>query len=156
MQKIVTSLFFQGNAEEALALYTSIFKNAKVTSRSYYGDHGPEPKGTLMAATFTLDGQEFFAINGKAPFNFTEAMSLMVRCEAQTEIDHYWCRLTADGGQEIQCGWLKDKFGVFWQIVPAKLGEWMKDARRGNAVMTTLVQMKKLDIATLQQAYDNA
>ncbi len=156
MQKIVTSLFFQGNAEEALALYTSLFKNAKITSKSLYGDAGPGPKGSLMAATFELDGQEFFAINGKAPFSFTEAMSLMVRCDTQQEIDRYWDKLSGNGGQEIQCGWLKDKFGVFWQIVPVKMAEWMKDARKGNAVMAALFKMKKLDIAELQRAYDSA
>ncbi|MGI8526080.1 MAG: VOC family protein [Pseudolabrys sp.] len=156
MQKIVTSLFFQGNAEEALALYTSLFKNAKVSSRSFYGDAGPGPKGTLLAAIFELDGQEFLAINGKAPFTFTEAISLMVRCDTQQEIDRFWSELTAGGGQEIQCGWLKDKFGVFWQIVPAKLTEWMRDAKKYNAVMAALLKVKKLDIAEMQRAYDNA
>ncbi len=154
MQKITTFLWFNNNAEEAANYYTSIFKNSKIVDVSRYGDAGPGPKGSVMVVKFQLAGQEFTALNGGPQFKFTEAISLVVNCESQQEIDEYWRKLTADGGQESQCGWLKDKFGLSWQIVPTELGKLMsaKDPTTANRVMQALLQMKKLDIAKLKQA----
>ncbi len=154
MQKITTFLWFNNNAEEAANYYTSIFKNSKILDVSRYGDAGPGPKGSVMVVKFQLAGQEFTALNGGPQFKFTEAISLLVNCESQQEIDEYWRKLTADGGQESQCGWLKDKFGLSWQIVPTELGKLMsaKDPTTANRVMQALLQMKKLDIAKLKQA----
>ena len=153
MQKITTFLWFNNNAEEAANYYTSIFKNSKILDVSRYGDVGPGPKGSVMIVKFQLAGQEFVALNGGPQFKFTEAISLMVNCDNQQEIDELWRKLTA-GGQESQCGWLKDKFGLSWQIVPTELGKLMsaKDPAKANRVMQALLQMKKLDIAKLQQA----
>ena len=153
MQKITTFLWFNNNAEEAANYYTSIFKNSKILEVSRYGDAGPGPKGSVMIVKFQLAGQEFVALNGGPQFKFTEAISLMVNCESQQEIDELWRKLTA-GGEESQCGWLKDKFGLSWQIVPTELGKLMnaKDPAKANRVMQALLQMKKLDIAKLQQA----
>jgi len=153
MQKITTFLWFNNNAEEAANYYTSIFKNSKILDVSRYGEVGPGPKGSVMIVKFQLAGQEFVALNGGPQFKFTEAISLMVNCESQQEIDELWRKLTA-GGQESQCGWLKDKFGLSWQIVPTELGKLMsaKDPAKANRVMQALLQMKKLDIAKLQQA----
>ena len=154
MQKITTFLWFNNNAEEAANYYTSIFKNSKIVDVSRYGDAGPGPKGSVMVVKFQLAGQEFVGLNGGPQFKFTEAISLVVNCESQQEIDEYWRKLTADGGQESQCGWLKDKFGLSWQIVPTELGKLMsaKDPATANRVMQALLQMKKLDIAKLKQA----
>ena len=154
MQKITTFLWFNNNAEEAANYYTSIFKNSKIVDVSRYGDAGPGPKGSVMVVKFQLAGQEFTALNGGPQFKFTEAISLLVNCESQQEIDEYWRKLTADGGQESQCGWLKDKFGLSWQIVPTELGKLLsaKDPATANRVMQALLQMKKLDIAKLKQA----
>jgi len=153
MQKITTFLWFNNDAEEAANYYTSIFKNSKILDVSRYGDVGPGPKGSVMIVKFQLAGQEFVALNGGPQFKFTEAISLMVNCDNQQEIDELWRKLTA-GGQESQCGWLKDKFGLSWQIVPTELGKLMsaKDPAKANRVMQALLQMKKLDIAKLQQA----
>ena len=153
MQKITTFLWFNNNAEEAANYYTSIFKNSKILDVSRYGEVGPGLKGSVMIVKFQLAGQEFVALNGGPQFKFTEAISLMVNCESQQEIDELWRKLTA-GGQESQCGWLKDKFGLSWQIVPTELGKLMsaKDPAKANRVMQALLQMKKLDIAKLQQA----
>ena len=153
MQKITTFLWFNNDAEEAANYYTSIFKNSKILDVSRYGEVGPGPKGSVMIVKFQLAGQEFVALNGGPQFKFTEAISLMVNCESQQEIDELWRKLTA-GGQESQCGWLKDKFGLSWQIVPTELGKLMsaKDPAKANRVMQALLQMKKLDIAKLQQA----
>ena len=153
MQKITTFLWFNNNAEEAANYYTSIFKNSKILEVSRYGDAGPGPKGSVMIVKFQLAGQEFVALNGGPQFKFTEAISLMVNCESQQEIDELWRKLSA-GGEESQCGWLKDKFGLSWQIVPTELGKLMsaKDPAKANRVMQALLQMKKLDIAKLQQA----
>jgi len=153
MQKITTFLWFNNNAEEAANYYTSIFKNSKILDVSRYGEVGPGPKGSVMIVKFQLAGQEFVALNGGPQFKFTEAISLMVNCESQQEIDELWRKLTA-GGEESQCGWLKDKFGLSWQIVPTELGKLMsaKDPAKANRVMQALLQMKKLDIAKLQQA----
>jgi len=153
MQKITTFLWFNNDAEEAANYYTSIFKNSKILDVSRYGDVGPGPKGSVMIVKFQLAGQEFVALNGGPQFKFTEAISLMVNCDNQQEIDELWRKLTT-GGQESQCGWLKDKFGLSWQIVPTELGKLMsaKDPAKANRVMQALLQMKKLDIAKLQQA----
>jgi predicted 3-demethylubiquinone-9 3-methyltransferase (glyoxalase superfamily) len=155
MQRIVPSLWFDGNAEDAIAFYCSVFKNSKVVNLSRYGDAGPGPKGSVMAATFQLDGQNFFAINGGPQFKFTPAVSFLVNCATQQEIDDYWTKLSA-GAQTQQCGWLQDKFGLSWQIVPAILGDLMKDAKKAEAVMKAILQMTKLDIATLKRAHDQA
>ena len=155
MQKITPFLWFDNQAEEAAKFYTSIFKNSKVGAISRYGDAGPGPKGSVMVVSFQLDGQEFTALNGGPQFKFTEAISLVVNCETQEEVDMFWEKLS-EGGQKIQCGWLKDKFGLAWQIVPAALPKLMSsgDAARSNRVMQALMQMDKIDIKRLQQAYD--
>jgi predicted 3-demethylubiquinone-9 3-methyltransferase (glyoxalase superfamily) len=155
MQKITPFLWFDGKAEEAMDFYVSIFKDSKVISVSRYGEGGPGPAGTVMTATFQLDGQEFMALNGGPEFKFTEAISFFVNCETQAEVDELWAKLSA-GGEEVQCGWLKDKFGLSWQIVPAALGELLgdKDAGKAAKVMQAMLQMKKIDIAGLQRAYE--
>ena len=154
MQKITPFLWFDSNAEGAAQLYTSIFKNSKILAVSRYGDAGPGPKGSVMVVKFQLEGQEFTALNGGPRFTFNEAFSFVVNCESQQEVDEYWRKLTADGGQESMCGWLKDKFGFSWQIVPTALGKLMsdKDPQRAGRVMQALLQMRKIDIATLEQA----
>jgi len=135
--------------------YTSIFKNATITSVTRYGDAGPGPKGSIMSATFELDGQEFYALNGGPMFKFSPAISFFVKCESQEEVDYYWSKLAA-GGQTNQCGWLQDKFGVSWQVVPTLLGKLLgdKDAAKANRVMQAMLKMTKLDVAGLQRAYD--
>ncbi len=155
MQKITPFLWFDGKAEEAMNFYTSIFKNSKRGRISRYGDAGPGPKGTVMVATFQLEGQEFIALNGGPHFKFTEAISLVVNCETQDEVDAFWEKLS-EGGAKGQCGWLKDKFGLSWQIVPTALGELMSDPdpEKSKRVMTAMLQMKKLDISALKRAYD--
>ncbi|HLQ59286.1 MAG TPA: VOC family protein [Gemmatimonadales bacterium] len=154
MQKITPFLWFDNNAEEAAQFYTSVFKNSRILSVSRYGDAGPGPKGSVMVVSFQLEGQQFTALNGGPPFKFSEAFSFVVSCENQQEIDYYWNKLTSGGGQESQCGWLKDKFGFSWQIVPTALGKLMsdKDATKASRVMQALLQMKKLEIATLEEA----
>ncbi len=156
MQKITPFLWFDTNAEAAAEFYVSIFKNSKILNVSRYGDAGPGPKGSVMVVNFQLAGQEFTALNGGPLFKFSEAFSLVVNCETQKELDEYWSKLTSGGGQESQCGWLKDKFGFSWQIVPTELGKLMsaKDPAKANRVMQALLQMKKLDIAKLRQAAD--
>ena len=155
MQKITPFLWFDNQAEEAMNFYVSIFKNSKTLSCTRYGDAGPGPKGTVLVASFELDGQEFIALNGGPRFKFTEAVSFVVNCETQAEIDEMWAKLSA-GGEESQCGWLKDKFGLSWQVVPPILSKLMqdKDPQKSNRVMQALLQMKKIEIATLQRAYD--
>jgi predicted 3-demethylubiquinone-9 3-methyltransferase (glyoxalase superfamily) len=157
MQKITPFLWFDTQAEEAANFYCSLFKNSKVSSVSRYGAGGPGPEGTAMSVTFTLDGQEFMALNGGPQFKFTEAISMFVNCETQAEVDELWQKLT-EGGQEVQCGWLKDKYGLSWQIVPAGLGECISgpDAEGSRRAMNAMLQMKKLDIVKLRQAYKNA
>jgi predicted 3-demethylubiquinone-9 3-methyltransferase (glyoxalase superfamily) len=154
MQRISACLWFDGQAEDAAKFYTSIFKDSKIGTVTRYGEVGPGPKGTVMTVTFELDGQEFMALNGGPEFTFNEAVSFIVHCDTQKEIDEYWEKLSA-GGQTVQCGWLKDKFGVSWQIVPTVLGELMKttDPEKMNRVMTAILGMVKLDIKRLQQAY---
>jgi predicted 3-demethylubiquinone-9 3-methyltransferase (glyoxalase superfamily) len=155
MQKITPFLWFNDQAEEAMNFYTAIFKNSKITSVSRYGEGGPGPQGSVMTATFELDGQEFMALNGGPLFTFTEAISFFVNCETQAEVDELWGKLT-EGGEESQCGWLKDKFGLSWQIVPSVLGELLNDpdAEKASRVMNAMLQMKKIDIAGLRAAYD--
>jgi len=152
MQKITPFLWFDNNAEEAAQFYTSIFKNSKILNVSRYGDAGPGPKGSVMVVNFQLEGQQFTALNGGPLFKFSEAFSFVVNCETQKEIDEYWNKLTSGGGRESECGWLKDKFGFSWQIVPTALGKLMSDPKNANRVMQALLQMKKLDIATLEDA----
>jgi len=155
MQKITPFLWFDNNAEEAINFYVSIFKNSKVVSMTHYGEAGPGPKGTVMSATFQLDGQEFFALNGGPQFKFSPAISLFVKCETQQEIDELWEKLSA-GGRKDRCGWLQDKYGLSWQIIPPVLGEMLsdKDPRKSQSVMRAMLQMDKIDIARLRQAYE--
>lgn len=155
MQKITAFLWFDGQAEEAMNFYTSIFKNSKIRSVTRYGEGGPGPKGTLMTATFTLNGQEFVALNGGPQFKFSEAISFVVNCETQAEVDESWEKLSA-GGAKNRCGWLKDKYGLSWQIVPTVLGKMLqdKDPEKSKRVMNALLKMDKLDIETLKRAYE--
>ena len=155
MQKITPFLWFDGKAEEAANFYTSIFKNSKILNISRYGEEGPGPAGTVMTVTFQLDAQEFTALNGGPVFKFTEAISFFVNCETQQEVDELWEKLS-EGGEEEQCGWLKDKYGVSWQIVPTALMEMLqdRDAEKSQRVMKAMLQMKKIDIETLRQAYE--
>ncbi|MBS1724838.1 MAG: VOC family protein [Armatimonadetes bacterium] len=155
MQKITTFMTFNDRAEEAVEFYVSIFQNSKVLKKSYYGEGMPMPAGTLMTADFVLEGQEFVALNGGPSFVFSQAFSLMVNCDTQEEIDHLWDKLT-DGGEPVMCGWLTDKFGVSWQITPRILLEMINDpdpAKAGRATQA-MMEMVKLDIATLKKAYD--
>jgi len=151
-QRITPMLWFDNQAEEAANYYCSIFKNSKVTNVSRYGDTGPGPKGSVMVAEFELDGQKFTALNGGPRFKFTEAISLVVNCEDQDEVDYYWQKLSGDGGQEVVCGWLKDKYGLSWQIVPVRLFDLMSDPTKSNKVMAAVMEMKKLDINKLEEA----
>jgi predicted 3-demethylubiquinone-9 3-methyltransferase (glyoxalase superfamily) len=152
-QKITPFLWFDGRAEEAANYYTSIFKDSKVVEVVRYGKAGPGPEGTVMIVGFELEGQRFLALNGGPQFAFTEAISLMVHCETQEEVDELWARL-ADGGEEGQCGWLKDRFGLSWQVVPSALPRLLRDPdpARSQRVMQAMLQMKKIDIARLEQA----
>lgn len=151
-QKITTFLWFDDNAEEAAAFYTAIFNDAKI--------HGTAttPDGKVLTVTFQLEGQQFIALNGGPHFHFTEAISLFVDCADQDEVDELWEKLCADGGEESQCGWLKDKYGLSWQIVPRQLGEMLgdEDPEKAQRVMNAMLQMRKIDVAALQAAYDAA
>jgi len=159
MQKITPFLWFDTQAEEAVNFYTAIFKNSKIGKVARYDDAGARvsgrPKGTVMTVAFQLEGQEFIALNGGPVFQFTEAISFVVHCQTQEELDELWDKLCA-GGRPVQCGWLKDKYGVSWQIVPTVLGQLMQaqDAGKSKRVMEALLQMTKIDIRQLQQAYD--
>lgn len=154
MSKITPFLWFDGNAEEAISLYTSVFKNSKVISMSYWGEGGPFPAGQVMMATFELDGQQFHAFDAGPMFKFNEAISMFVDCKSQEEVDHYWNALTADGGQESRCGWLKDKFGMSWQIIPTALGNYLRETDRAKSgrVMQAMMGMNKIIIADLDKA----
>jgi predicted 3-demethylubiquinone-9 3-methyltransferase (glyoxalase superfamily) len=161
MQKITPFLWFDNQAEEAANFYTSIFKNSKIASVARYGEEGAKAsgraKGTAMTVAFQLDGQEFVALNGGPHFKFSEAVSFVVNCKTQEEVDHYWDKLSAGGDEKAQqCGWLKDKYGLSWQIVPDVLSEMLqdKDPKKSGSVMQALLQMKKLDIKILKQAYE--
>jgi len=155
MQKITPFLWFDNQAEEATNFYTSVFQNSKIGTVARYGKGGPGPEGQVMTIAFQLDGQEFVALNGGPQFKFTEAVSFVVNCETQEEIDRFWDRLS-EGGEVQQCGWLKDKYGLSWQIVPTILGKLMgsREAEKSQRVMQELLKMKKLDIKTLQQAFE--
>jgi predicted 3-demethylubiquinone-9 3-methyltransferase (glyoxalase superfamily) len=155
MQKITPFLWFDTQAEEAAQLYTSVFKNAKIGEISRYGEAGPGPAGSVMSVNFTIEGQEFIALNGGPVFTFTPAISLFVDCKTQAEVDELWAKLGA-GGREDQCGWLQDKFGLSWQIVPAGLLDYLysPDAEKSSRAMKAMLQMKKLDIAAIKRAYD--
>ncbi len=154
-QKITPFLWFDNQAEEATNFYVSIFKNSKVISVDRYGEAGPGPKGAVMTTSFELEGQGFMALNGGPEYKFTEAISFFVNCETQAEVDDLWERLSA-GGEKGPCGWLKDKYGVSWQIVPAVLGEMLSDSNpeRSQRVMKAMLQMRKLDINALVRAYE--
>src|SRR6266545_3848768 len=153
-QKITTFLTYNDQAEEVANLYTSIFPNSKILSMTRYGEEGPGPKGSVMTASFELDGQQFMALNGGPSFNFAEGISLFVNCETQEEIDELWEKLS-EGGEKGPCGWLKDRFGVSWQVVPRVLGEMLgdKDPEKSKRVMSAMLQMSKIDISGLKQAY---
>ncbi len=157
-QKITPFLWFNQEAEEAANLYVSLFKDSKILGVSRYGDAGPGPKGSVMTVEFQLAGQKFTALNGGPHFKFTEALSLFVDCDSQEEIDTLWSGLTTNGGQESQCGWLKDRFGLSWQIVPSRFMQMMqdKDPKRSQRVMQAMLTMTKFDIARLEEAYAQA
>ncbi len=160
LQKIYPCLWFDNQAEEAAKFYVSIFKNSKLGHIARYDEASSKasgrPKGSVMTVTFNLDGQDFMGLNGGPVFKFSEAISFVVNCENQEEIDYHWNKLTSDGGEESVCGWLKDKYGLSWQIVPAVMDEMMsdKDKKKVERVMKAMLQMKKLDIKKLQDAYD--
>lgn len=155
MQKITPFLWFDGKAEEAAKFYTSIFKNSKLGQIRRYGDAGPGPKGSVLTASFAIEGQEFVALNGGPQFTFSPAISFFVNCETQEEVDEFWAKLS-EGGKKNRCGWLQDKFGVSWQIVPAALGKLLgdPDPEKSSRVMRAMLQMEKLDIRALQEAYE--
>lgn len=157
MQKITPFLWFDHHAEEAANLYVSIFKNSRIVNISRWGERGPVPKGAAMSVTFELNGQEFMALNGGPTFTFSPAISFFVKCETQQEVDEYWEKLSA-GGKKERCGWLKDKFGVSWQIIPNALGKYLqdKDQAKSKRVMQAMMQMDKIDIQGLQRAYEQA
>ena len=154
IQKITPFLWFDQNAEEAVNFYTSVFQNSKIRDVVRYGESGPGAKGSVMVIGFELDGQQFTALNAGPQFKFTEAISLVVHCQSQEEVDYYWKKLTEDGGQEVECGWLKDKFGLSWQIVPEIFFELLRnsDEQKRDRVMKAMMTMKKFDIEQLQQA----
>jgi predicted 3-demethylubiquinone-9 3-methyltransferase (glyoxalase superfamily) len=157
LQKITPFLWFDGRAEEAANFYTAIFSDARILDVMRYGEAGPGPKGAIMSATFELQGQTFIALNGGSIYKFSPAVSFFVTCETQDEVDHFWSKLS-DGGQTLQCGWLTDKFGVTWQVVPAVLLPMLSDPDAGKSkrVMEAMMRMIKLDIALLTQAYEQS
>ncbi|MGZ4982847.1 MAG: VOC family protein [Chthoniobacterales bacterium] len=156
MQKITPFLWFDGQAEEAASFYVSVFKNSKISGITHYSKEVPGREGMVMTVGFELDGQKFIALNGGPQFKFNEAVSFVVNCKTQEEIDYYWEKLSSGGGQEVECGWLKDKYGLCWQIVPEIFWDWTmdKDPSGLERVMHELMQMRKLDLATLQRAYE--
>ena len=155
MQRITPNLWFDDQAEEAAEFYTSIFENSKVTAISHYGSAGPRPAGTVMVVEFELDGQQFTALNGgPADFRFNEALSFIVNCASQAEVDYFWQKL-ADGGEEGVCGWLTDRYGVSWQIIPTAMNEMISDPDpdKSQRAMAAMLQMTKIDIAAIERAY---
>jgi predicted 3-demethylubiquinone-9 3-methyltransferase (glyoxalase superfamily) len=154
--RIYPCLWFDTQAEEAAKFYTSIFPNSKIKTVTHYGDGMPMPKGTVMVVHFTIDGHEVMALNGGPLFQFSEAISMVLSCETQKEIDHYWDKLTAGGGKVVQCGWLKDRFGLSWQVVPNVMDTMMddKDPARSARVMSAVMKSVKFDIKQLQKAYE--
>ena len=157
MQKITPFLWFDTQAEEAANLYVSIFKNSKMGNIVRYGDAGPGPKGSVMSVTFQIEGQQFYALNGGPVYKFTPAISFFVDCQTQQEVDELWDKLSA-GGRKDRCGWLQDKFGLSWQIIPSTLGKLLgdPDPAKSARVMQAMLQMDKIDVRRLQQAYDQA
>jgi predicted 3-demethylubiquinone-9 3-methyltransferase (glyoxalase superfamily) len=155
VQKIVPFLWFDTQAEEAAKFYVSLFKNSKMGAVSRYGDAGPGPKGTAMSVSFQLNGQDFYALNGGPLFKFTEAISLYINCETQEEVDDLWEKLSA-GGTKSQCGWLKDRYGLSWQVIPTALGKLLgdKDPAKAKRVMEAMLKMTKIEIKKLEQAYE--
>jgi predicted 3-demethylubiquinone-9 3-methyltransferase (glyoxalase superfamily) len=155
MPKITPFLWFDTQAEEAAKFYTSIFKNSEIVSVARYGEAGPGPKGSVMTVAFKLDGQDFVALNGGPQFQFTLAISFVVNCKTQEEVDYFWRRLS-EGGKTDRCGWLKDKFGLSWQVVPTIMGELLQDknAKKAKSVMEAMLQMEKMEIDKLKQAYE--
>jgi predicted 3-demethylubiquinone-9 3-methyltransferase (glyoxalase superfamily) len=155
MPKITPFLWYDNQAEEAAALYTSVFPDSRIVSVTRYGEAGPGPVGSAMTVVFVLEGQEFIALNGGPIFKFNEAVSFSIDCSSQDEVDHYWDRLS-EGGEESQCGWLKDRFGLSWQVNPRVLGEMLSDPdpARAKRSMEAMLRMKKIDIAELRRAYD--
>jgi predicted 3-demethylubiquinone-9 3-methyltransferase (glyoxalase superfamily) len=155
MPKITPFLWYDNQAEDAATLYTSIFPNSRITRVTRYGESGPGPAGSAMTVVFELDGQEFIALNGGPIFEFTEAVSFSIDCSSQEEVDHYWERLS-EGGEESQCGWLKDRFGLSWQVNPRVLGDMLSDPdpARARRVMEAMLRMKKIEIAELRRAYE--
>jgi predicted 3-demethylubiquinone-9 3-methyltransferase (glyoxalase superfamily) len=153
MPRISPCLWFDTVGEEAARFYTSVFPNSTIVDVAHYGSAGPRPEGTVMLVTFELDGQRFLALNGGPEFTFSEAVSFEVDCESQDEVDHYWSRLT-EGGEEGPCGWLKDRYGVSWQIVPRRLTELLADpdTEKAQRVMKAMLEMKKIDVAELERA----
>jgi predicted 3-demethylubiquinone-9 3-methyltransferase (glyoxalase superfamily) len=155
MQKITPYLWFDDQAEEAVNFYTSLFKNSKILSVSRYGEGGPGPAGSVMTISFQLDGQEFVALNGGPEYKFTEAISLFVNCVNQEEVDRLWAKFT-EGGEEGPCGWLKDRYGLSWQIIPSGLVEMLSspDPKKSSRAMQAMLAMKKIDLVKIKQAYD--
>ena len=155
MQKIVPFLWFDNQAEEAAKFYVSLFKNSKMGAVTRYGEAGPGPKGTAMSVSFQLNGQDFYALNGGPIFKFTEAISLYINCETQEEVDELWEKLSA-GGTKSQCGWLKDRYGLSWQVIPTALGKLLgdKDPAKAKRVMEAMLKMTKIEIKKLEQAYE--
>jgi predicted 3-demethylubiquinone-9 3-methyltransferase (glyoxalase superfamily) len=153
MQKITPNLWFENQAEEAAEFYTSIFKNSRITGVSRYGEAGPRPAGSVMVVEFELDGQQFLALNGGPEFQFTEAISFVINCESQEEVDYMWERLT-DGGEESMCGWLKDRYGVSWQVVPTALHALLSepDPEKASRIMEAFFQMRRIDLPRLERA----
>jgi predicted 3-demethylubiquinone-9 3-methyltransferase (glyoxalase superfamily) len=158
MPDITPWLWFDGDAEEAAEFYVSVFPNSKITDLTRYGPGTPMPEGTVMSVSFVLDGRTFVGLNGGPQFPFTEAVSFAIACADQAEADRYWEVLTADGGAESQCGWLKDRFGLSWQVIPTRLGKLLGDPDRekANRAMQAMLKMKKIDVAALQKAFDGA
>jgi predicted 3-demethylubiquinone-9 3-methyltransferase (glyoxalase superfamily) len=157
-QKITTYLWFDDNAQEAMNFYTSIFKNSRIVEVARYGDAGPGPAGSVMSGVFELEGQRFMALNGGPQFRFNEAISLFVDCDGQQEVDDLWDKLISGGGEPSMCGWLKDRFGLSWQIIPSALMEMLsdRDPAKSQRVMQAMLQMRKIEVAKLREAYDDA
>jgi predicted 3-demethylubiquinone-9 3-methyltransferase (glyoxalase superfamily) len=154
MEKVTPFLWFDNNAEEAMNFYTTVFQDAEIVETHRYGEGGPAPAGTVMTGTMRIHGQEIMVLNGGPAFRFNESFSLFVSCEDQAEVDYFWDRLTADGGEESMCGWLKDRFGLSWQIIPKQLGEMLgdPDPERAGRAMEAMLQMRKIDIGRLRAA----
>ena len=155
-QKLTPCLWFDSNAWDAVTFYTTVFNNVEKGKISYYGPDMPMPQGSVLTIQFQIEGQEFLALNAGPTFKFNEAVSFMINCDTQEEIDYYWDKLTEDGGEESQCGWLKDKFGLSWQVVPSMWGDMVadNDVKKVNNLMQAMMKMKKLDIAQLVEAYN--